>query len=261
MAARLLTLILLGLIATGCANKNKDLSEEELTKLNAQTLFDQGKSQQEKGNHELAIENFDKLQSRYPFTPQAQEAQLETAYSYYKSAEPDAAIAAADDFLKTNPRHKRADFAYYLKGMVNQDRYNSLLDKVMRRDIADLDPTAMSTAFNDFKIMIRRYPDSEYVDDARKRMVYLRNAMARHELKVAEYYVKRGAWVAAANRCQYLLEKYDRADSMPDALALLALAYEKLGAETAKQETLAVLRSNFPETAERYVDQYDIGEE
>ncbi|CAG0911434.1 unnamed protein product, partial [Cyprideis torosa] len=227
MTARLLTLILLGLVSIGCANKPTDATDEELTRLDATKLLEQGKEQQEKGNYDLAIENYDKLQSRYPFSPQAQNAQLETAYSYYKMGEPDAAVAATEDFLKTNPRHPRADYAYYLKGLVNQDRYKSMLDKIMNRDIADLDPTAMETAFNDFKIMIRRYPDSEYVDDARQRMIYLRNALARHELNVAGYYVKRGAWIAVANRCQFLLEKYDRSDSMPEALALLARAYQE----------------------------------
>lgn len=258
MTARLFTLILLGLVAVGCANKQTDLTDEELTRLDATKLYEAGKAHQDRGNYDLAIESYDKLQSRYPFSPQAQDAQLETAFSYHKLGEPDASIAATEDFLKANPRHPRADYAYYLKGLVNQDRYSSLLDKVMKRDIADLDPTAMETAFNDFKIMIRRYPDSEYVDDARQRMVYLRNSLARHELRVAEYYVKRGAWVAVANRCQFMLEKYDRADSMPNALALLARAYQELGAEESRLETLSVLNQNFPETAERFTDRYDV---
>lgn len=257
MAARLLILFLVAIMSVGCATKG-DKNAEELAKLDAQKLLAEGKKQQEKKNYDFAIESYDKLQSRYPFTPEAQEAQLETAFSYFKMGESDAAVVAAGDFLKANPRHPRADYAYYLKGLINQDRYTSMLDKFMHRDIANLDVSAMETSFNDFKILIRRYPDSEYGDDARQRMVFLRNAMARHELRVAEYYVKRKAWVAVANRCQYLLEKYDRSDSMPEALGLLAKAYDELDMDESKQEALKTLRSNFPELASKYEEKYDL---
>lgn len=257
MAARLLILFLVALLSAGCAGTG-DKNEDELARLDAQKLLAEGKKQQGKKNYEFAIESYEKLQSRYPFSPEAQEAQIETAYSYYKMNESDSAILAANDFLKTNPRHPRADYAHYLKGQINQDRYKNMLDKFVNRDIADLDVSAMETAFNDFKILIRRYPDSQYVDDARQRMVFLRNAMARHELKVAEYYVKRRAWVAVANRCQYLLENYDRADSMPQALGLLARAYQELGAEESRKETLLTLRANYPELASKIIDKYEI---
>lgn len=257
MAARLLTLILVALLSVGCATK-QDKDSDELARLDAQKLLAEGKKQQEKKNYEFAIESYEKLQSRYPFSKEAQEAQLETAYSYHKMNESDAAILAANDFLKANPRHERADYAYYLKGLINQDRYVGMFDKFINRDIADLDVSGMDTAFNDFKILIRRYPDSEYVDDARQRMIFLRNAMARHELKVAQYYVKRRAWVAVANRCQYLLENYDRSDSMPDALGLLAKAYHELGAEESKQEAISTLRRNFPELSSKLEAKYDL---
>ncbi|MGV6858828.1 MAG: outer membrane protein assembly factor BamD [bacterium] len=248
---RLFVACLFIVLATGCAgNKPK----EDLVKLEqetAQKLYASGQKELKRKNYQLAIKNFETLTTRYPFTDEAQNAQLDIATAYYKMAEPDTAIATADDFIKTNPRHKRVDYAYYLKGLVNSRRYDSFLDKYIVKDIANLDTTALETAFEDFKRLIRRYPDSEYVDEARQRMIFLRNALARHELNVADYYMRRGAWVAAANRCQYLITKYDRADSVPEALQMMVEAYENLGDKPAQQEAQAVLEKNFPSLAKK----------
>ncbi len=242
--------LLLGLTA-GCASNKGDKDFAQLEHETAQKLYASGLKELKRKNYNLAIKRFETLTARYPFTEEAQNAQLDIATAYYRMLEPDAAIAAADEFIKTNPRHKRVDYAYYLKGLVNSRRYDSFLDKYIVKDIANLDTIALETAFDDFKLLIRRYPESQYVDEARQRMIFLRNALARHELKVADYYMRRGAWVAAANRCQYLITKYDRADSVPEALQMMVEAYGKLGDKPAQQEAQAVLEKNFPAVAKK----------
>lgn len=239
-------LVLAGLLAlTACATgKKADIGD---TNAASAELYQNGKKLLKQGNYTLAIEQFEILQSRYPFGPYAQQAQLETGFAHYKLAEPDSAIAAANQFIKLNPQHPHADYAYYIKGIANFSRYDGMLDRFAKPDLSLLDPNPLRQSFADFKQLIRRFPDSPYANDTRQRMLHLRNILARHELNVARYYTKRNASIAVVNRCKYLLEHYDGADSVPDALVLLAQTYDKLGLDESYNDTLSVLQQNFPD--------------
>ncbi|HGG58883.1 MAG TPA: outer membrane protein assembly factor BamD, partial [Gammaproteobacteria bacterium] len=241
----LMPLWLAGCSTTG--DKHSDVTAEG----DARTLFEKGKKQMKNGNYLLAIEKFETLVSRYPFGPYAQQAQLEIAYANYKSQEPDIAIAQADDFIKFNPEHPHVDYAYYIKALANFKRFESVFDKILPRDLAQLDPNPLKQSFLDFKLLVTRFPESRYAPDARQRMIFLRNILARRELEIADYYYRRGAWVAAVNRCEYLLENYDGADSTPDALVLMARAYQKLGLKDSYNDTLRLIEANFPHELKR----------
>lgn len=220
------------------ADKTKDWSASQLYSAAKESLDDK--------NYEQAIDYFEKLEARFPFGRYAQQAQLEIAYAYYKYDEPDSAIAAADRFIKVNPRHPNVDYAWYLKGLVNYNRGRTLIDKVLPQDVSERDLGTMRSAYDDFNELVKRFPNSIYAADASQRMIHLRNNMARYEIHVASYYMRRGAWVAAANRAATVIEDYQRTPSVPDAMILLIRAYRKLDMETLANDALRVFELNYP---------------
>ncbi len=240
-----IAIILTGLLLVGCAIDYVDKTE----RMSAQELYSQAKQYLDEGSYSLAIEYYEILESRFPFGVYATQAQLDVAYTYYLYDEPESATAAADRFIKLHPRHPSVDYAYYLKGLINFGLRESLLDKFYQRDLSDYDNKTMMQSYNDFQVLVNRFPDSEYAPDAIKRMVFLRNQMARSELKVAEYYLIRKAWVAAANRAKHLLKTYQGSDSIKRALQIQMLAYQQLELDELAADTRRVLVFNYGEEA------------
>lgn len=220
----------------------------------AEQLYQTAKTELNRKNYRGAIELYETLEARYPFGQHAQQAQLETAYAYYKDDEADSAIANADRFIRLNPNHPHVDYAYYIKGLANFNRTNGLLGTLIRRDRADKDPEPLRKAFDDFKTLVTNYPDSKYAEDSRIRMIYLRNVLAEHEMKIADYYLRRGAWVAALNRSKYVVENLEGSQSVPKALAIQVMAYRKLGLNELAEDTLRVLKLNYPDQKFKELD-------
>ncbi len=251
-----LILILTLLLLVSCAgSETKDSLASEQG--DAKELYKKGEKQLQNKNYTLAIEKFETLESRYPFGPYAQQAQLDIAYAYFELQEPDSAIAAADQFIKLNPRHKHVDYAYYVKGLANFSRFDGALDRFIPKDLGDLDTNPIKQAFNDFKRLVTRFPDSPYAADAEQRMIYLRNLLANHEYKVAEFYQRRGAPVAVINRSTHLIKTYDGSDVIPDTLVLMANAYKKLGLQDSLEDTLKVISLNFPGRAPQLTEEIE----
>lgn len=196
------------------------------------------------GNYEKAVKTFETLQSRYPYGRYAQQAQLEIAYAYYKQKEPESAIAAADRFIKQYPNNPHVDYAYYLKGLVNFNEDLGLMGGVVKQDLSERDPNAAREAFATFKELVTRFPGSLYAPDSRLRMQYLINALARYEIHVANYYLRRGAYVAAANRAKDVLTDYPQTPATRDALRVMAQAYDALGMKELRDDAQRVLDIN-----------------
>jgi outer membrane protein assembly factor BamD len=212
----------------------------------ANRFYNEAKEALQDGNYQTAIGHFEKLQARYPFGRYAQQAQIELIYAYYRDGEPEAALAAADRFIRTYPRHPFVDYAYYMKGLINYSRDTGALSRLAPNDPTKTDPGAAKQAFDDFATLVRQFPTSRYAEDARQRMVFLHNNLAAYEINVADYYMRRGAYVAAANRAKYVLENYARTESVPDALAIMTHAYIKLGLSDLARDSLRVLQINHP---------------
>jgi outer membrane protein assembly factor BamD len=218
-------LLILGLLIAllgGCATtKEAENDPDRLYMLGTKALRD--------GYYETAIKHFEDLAARYPFGDNAPLAQLSLAYAYYKFDQPEQAIGTAELFIKTYPRHPDADYAYYLRGLANFGQTSGFFDDVARVDPAQRDPRAALESFQHFAELVKRYPDSRYAPDAVQRMVHLKSYLAKHEMFVADYYMKRGAYIAAANRAKYVIETYPQTGAVAHALAVLAEAYERLG--------------------------------
>ena len=240
--ATLLTVLLIGIALTGCSMFGKEADETD--GWNASKIYAEAASEMDAGNYKRAIELYEKLEARYPFGRYAMQAQLDVAYANYRAEEPEAALAAADRFIKLYPQNPYVDYAYYLKGIVNYNRSVGFLDKYVPMDVSQRDPGAALDAFTDFSELVKRFPDSKYAADARQRMVYLRNNLAKNEVNVARYYMKRGAYVAAANRANYVIERYQRTSAVEDALETLIAAYEALGEKKLAADAQRVLDVN-----------------
>lgn len=234
--------LLIVLFTLGCASTEED----EYANLSANELYSRAKSALDSGDYETSINIFEKLEARYPFGKYAQQAQLEIAYAYYKFDEPDSAISTADRFIRNNPGNPHLDYAYYLKGLANYNRGTSILDRMAPREPSERDTRALRDAFNDFTQLVKNFPNSRYAQDSKQRLIYLHNQLAQYEIHVANYYMKRGAYVAAANRAKYVIENYQRAPAAQDALRVLVQAYTKMGMQDLAKDTQRVLDLNRP---------------
>jgi outer membrane protein assembly factor BamD len=231
------------LLAGGCAG----LSEQNDTaNWSAQRLYSEAKSLMSEGGWTQAIQMFETLEARYPYGRYAQQAQLDIAYSHYKLGEPALAIASAERFIRLHPNHPHVDYAYYLKGLVNFNEDLGLLGALSNQDLSERDPKASREAFDTFRELVERFPDSRYAEDARLRMRYLVNALASHDVHVARYYYRRGAYIAAANRAQAVITTYPDAPAQEEALFLMMRSYDALGLTDLRDDADRVLRQNFP---------------
>jgi outer membrane protein assembly factor BamD len=239
---------LVAALLAGCSLLPEQIDETK--GWSAQRLYSEAKEAMSDGNYKTTLEYLDKIQARYPFGRYAQQAQLDTIYIQYKDNEPDAALAAADRFIKTNPRHPYVDYAYYMKGLVNFERSNTIIDRLAPSDRAKTDTATARQSYNDFSELARKFPDSKYAEDARQRMLFLHNNLAAYEVHVADYYLRRGAYVAAANRAKYVLETYARTPAVEDALGIMTQAYIKMGMPQLAADSLRVLERNYPQSPE-----------
>jgi len=198
-------------------------------------------------NYEIAIDKLEQLESRYPFGRNSAQAQLELIYAYHKTSRPTQTRSAADRFIRLHPQHENADYALYMKGLSNFDEDADVIARYTPTDKSQRDPGAARDSFNDFATLLNRYPNSQYAPDARLRMVYLRNQLASYEIHVANYYITRGALVAAANRGRYVVENFQQTPAVPDALAIMAHCYTALGLTELAADADAILAKNFPD--------------
>ena len=237
------TLALVLLVSTGTAMSGAcSTSGDTLDELSsAEELYRAAKRSLSQGDFLTAIDTFETLGARYPFGSYTQQAQLDVAYAYFRQDEYDSAIDAADRFIKLYPQSDNVDYAYYMKGLSHFSRGGSALERLFPRDLSKVNQNWLRSSFAEFDTLIRRFPDSEYVPDALERMAFLKDEMARHELVTARFYYERGAMVAVVNRVNWLLERFDGSVHVPNALALLASAYEALGQEDLRADTLRVL--------------------
>ena len=198
-------------------------------------------------DYDKAIKFYEIIESRFPHGRYAMQGQLEIAYAYYKKQEAASAMAAADRFIKLHPHHPNVDYAYYLKGLANFNE-RGIVEKLTQQQIDDRDTKSLRESFLAFKELVTRYPNSKYTKDATQRMTFLVNTLAGNELHVARYYMKREAYVAAVNRCKYVLENYPHSTSVEEALVIMISAYDMLGMSDLKQDTLRVLKTNYPQS-------------
>ena len=241
---RYLLISLLLTTLAGCAGSPDE--DDPHAGATVEELYENAKQALNNGNYETAIQLYEKLESRFPYGRYAERAQLEIIYAYYKDQELDTAILAADRFIKLHPNHVLVDYAYYLRGLAAFDLSKSFFEKLFDQEKSERDPKMARQAFDYFSQLIEQFPRSKYTQDAAKRMKQLRDNLAQYEIHVAKYYLRRGVYLAAANRGKYVLENYQGTPAVADALALMVRAYRKLDMPKLASDTFRVLELNHP---------------
>ncbi len=249
---QLLTVLLL-ITVSGCSwmpffGKDKDHDfESQDQDTTEQILYRNSQRSLRSGNYTVAIETLQRLEARFPFGRYAEQAQLEIIYAHYMAAAFESARTAADRFIRLNPSHPHIDYAYFLKGLAAYSQNKGMMDRVFASKPSKRDMTSARDAYADFGTLLARYPSSQYAPDTRQRMLYLRDLIARSELNIADYYMRRAAYVAASNRARYVVETYSKSEVAADALAIVIEANYRLGQEEAANDALRVLAMNFPD--------------
>jgi outer membrane protein assembly factor BamD len=243
----LLTPILFSLGA--CSSFGSKPDADPAKTASAEIMYNDAKKNLDANSYEEAIKLFESLESHYPYGRYAQQAQLEIAYAYYRQNEPEPAISAADRFIKQYPNNPHVDYAYYVKGLANFNADIGLFGLAFGQDPTERDPKAAQDSFAAFKDMVTRFPSSRYAADARLRMQYLLDALAKYEIHVARYYLRRGAYIAAVNRAKQVLTQYPNTPAIHDALLILVQGYDALGLDKLRDDAERVLFNNLPQAA------------
>ncbi len=252
---KIFSILLISLLLQGCQTfKNLGLGEgketektDEFSEWNPEKFYSEAKQAMAKENYQRAIELYETLESRYPFGEYAAQTQLDVAYAYYKNEDSESALAAIERFIKINPRNPHIDYAYYLKGLINYNRDLGFLNRFLPTDTTQRDPSANKEAYANFLELERRFPKSKYLPDAKQRMIALRNNLARYELNIARFYLRRKAYIAAVNRASVILSTYQRTPSVPYALKVMEEAYTELGLTDLVRDTQKIYAQNYPD--------------
>jgi outer membrane protein assembly factor BamD len=239
----LLVIVLAGLAACSGNDELPDIAADT----GEQQIYEDARRYATNRNFDLAVRSLQLLESRYPFGKYAEQAQLELIYAHYGAYEHEAAVEAADRFIRLHPQHPNVDYAYYMKGLSAYTGNEDIFSRFVPTDKTKRDTNHAKEAFAEFSQLVSRFPDSPYAADAKARMVSLRNLLARHEINVANYYFRRGAYLAAANRGRYVVEHFQRTPAVPDGLAVMAQGYLLLGMEDLAQDSIQVLSMNYPD--------------
>ncbi len=237
----ILLLLALTLVLSGCrSRRDKDVPQNAPEK-----VYESAQKSLKDGDYNNAIRLFEALYSRFPFAPEARQSRIDVMYAYYKARESESALDAADTFIRENPTHPRIDYAWYIKGLVDFERTPNLFEKVFKADLNERPPQTARKSFASLRKVVDDYPKSLYAHDAQRRMIYLRNRLADYELNVARFYIKRGAWVAAAQRAKLCIEQYDGAPAIRAAMEILIQSYDRLGLEPLATQARSVYQLNY----------------
>jgi outer membrane protein assembly factor BamD len=231
----------LGLLVAGCRSHRADDA-----KSGPETIYARAQKSMKNSSYGEAIKQLEALQSRFPFSEPARQAQLDLIYAYYKNREVDPAIDAADTFIRENPTNPRIDYAYYMKGLIYFERQANFLERWFNVDLSRRPPINAKKSFEAFDDLVKKYPHSQYAGDARQRMIFLRNRLADFELYVARYYMRRGAYVGALNRAKFCIENYDDAPAVQGSMKILVEAYRNLGMLDLAANAERVYADNYP---------------
>ncbi|AFJ01615.1 putative component of the lipoprotein assembly complex (forms a complex with YaeT, YfgL, and NlpB) [Methylophaga frappieri] len=236
--------LLLGLAGCSLFGEKEEVKADE--NWSVERIYAEANAALNIADYRTAIEYYEQLEARFPFGEYAQQALLESAYAHYKIDEPETALATIDRFMRVYPLNEKMDYALYLRGLISFNKDVGFLEKYIPRDESQRDPASAEDALADFNTLIARYPTSKYAEDATQRIVYLRNRLAQHEINVANYYMRRTSYLAAANRARYVLENYARTPAMPEALVIMAKAYKIMELDDLSADALSVLQLNYP---------------
>ena len=235
---------ILALLILHACSSNEEIPDERLIE---KELYDQAQARLKNESYSTAIMSLEALESRFPFGRYAEQAQAELIYAYYMNSQFEASQSAAERFINLHPRHSHTGYAYYMKGLAAFTDDSGLFSRYFQSDLEKREIVMAQTSFDELSDFISRYPQSNYVSHAKQRMIYLKNLLAKHEMYVADFYMQRGAYLAAVGRSKYVIEHLPNTPQTPYALSILVEAYDLLGYAELKKRNLEILTLNYPD--------------
>lgn len=229
----------------GCASQPTTDTPEQNQQ--AATLYREARELLDAGDYTTAVKRLEDMQAQFPFGPYSEQAQLDIIYAYYKANDTESTVAAADRFIRFNPRHAKVDYAAYMKGVAQQEQGRGFLQSLLNVNRAERDPEPLRQAFYSFRTLLETHPESRYAQNAREHMRELRNLLAQHEIQIMDYYVRRGAWVAAINRARGVVLSYSNTPAVAEALHVLVQGYQHIKLPALKEDVRRVIRLNYPD--------------
>ena len=240
-----LPLIFSFILSSGCSGPKK-VMDDDIDNLSIERIYSEAKASFNTDNYHIASQLYAQLDILFPFTPYARQSLLESAYAHYRRNDSKSALNTIDRFIRIYPCDQSMDYALYLRGWIHLNKDSSLIEKYVLQNRSQRDPSSMNYAMIDFMKLVTSYSTSNYSEDASQMIIYLHNLLAQHEVDIAHYYMRRGAYIAAINRSIYLIENYSRTPSMPEALSIMARAYKILELNELSEDVLRVLKLNYP---------------
>ena len=240
----LLTCMCALLVLSGCAGSDGQKDDTDIW--SESKLYSEATDKLNDGDFAKCGKYFDKLEARFPFGPYSQQAQINAAYCYWKAQEQTQALVAIDRFIKLHQGSPTLDYAYYLKGLITFNDDLGWLGKFTGQDLSERDPKAAKEAFESFKTVVERFPNSKYAPDSLDRMRYIVNSLAQYEVHVARYYFTRGAYIAAINRAQTALADFQQVPALEEALFIMLRSYDALGMTQLRDDTRRVMEKSYP---------------
>lgn len=245
----LILLICAALLVSGCSSKKKKrLAEEELAQQQVEELYQKAKSALDRGNYSFAIQYYQTLEAAFPYGEYTEQAKLDMIFAFDKTNQIEKAVEAADNFIKLYPTHKNVDYAHYMKGVASFEKKTGKIDQFIKGGKKTVrDPKPYRDSNEAFEELIKRYPNSIYADDAKQRIVFIRNALAERELAIAQFYFDNQTYVAAVNRCKTIIYQFETTPAVEGALVLMEKTYVEMGLNDLAASTHKVLLENFPD--------------
>ena len=250
--SRLLFILISFIFLSGCSLFSKETEKKIVADgLSPKIIYQEAKKKEDSGTIEKAIDQYRILLESYPGSKYAIQARLDISYNLFQLKKYNLALDELDRFIQKYPAIPITPYAFYLRGVIAEEKSSSILDKIVT-DNAQRDVESVSDAYNYFNLLIEKFPDSEYANEARMKLISLKNTLARHEFYVAIYYTNKGSFIGAINRSKYIIENFPNSSSIPDSLHLMALNYDSIGAEELAKSTRIILKTNFPGYKQRY---------
>ena len=239
------------LFMSGCWWEEEEVRGPISDGLSPKALFNKAQEFRDQGALDEAIKTYEQLQAAYPSSKYSMQSKLETPYALFKRERYDEAIDKLNDFIKIYPNHFSTPYAFYLRGVIAEDKSKSILDEFIT-DNAQRDVSSVKNAMNYYLALMDKFPNTEYAIESKAKLVTLRNILARHELFVAIFYTKKEAYIASINRCKYIIEKFPNTPSVPAALHLIAHNYDKINAPKLAEDSRRVLKASYPKYTPHY---------
>ncbi|KJZ00863.1 MULTISPECIES: outer membrane protein assembly factor BamD [Pseudoalteromonas] len=244
ISKRALAVVFTASLLSACSSAPEQQEIERVPNKSAQALYEDARETLDSGLYARAIELLTAIDSRYPFGPFSKQVQMDLVYAHYQTGNTEQALATIDRFIRLNPNHKDLDYMYYMRGLVNIKADKNAFQEYFGVDRADRDAKRTRVAYKDLSTLVNNYPDSKYAPEAKRRLAWLLNRMARNELKVAQYYYEREAYLAAANRGKYVVEHFSQSSYLEPALEMMVKSYEKLGLPDMAEHAQQTLEAN-----------------